>query len=291
MTRREFVKGASAGAAATLMSVREFTATAAESRATARQPVLFIGHGSPMNIVRDNAFTRSLRELGARTPHPKAALVVSAHWLTTGETRVSTNPKPATIHDFGGFPEELYRVKYEAPGDPAAAREAAAAVQSVKVHEDHEMGLDHGAWSILHHLWPGADVPVFQLSIDFDRPAAFHYDLGRELRGLRDRGVMVIGSGNLVHNLRRIEYEEDAPVYDWAREFDAWARERLLAGDHAALIAYERIRSAREAVPLADHYLPMLYVLGLLSEGESIRFTHESFQNASISMRCFESAG
>ncbi len=278
MNRRDFVAGSS-GAAATLMSLRAFGSAVADPGPAARPPVLFIGH--------DNTFTRSLRELGQRTERPRAVLVVSAHWLTPGRTAVSTHPKPPTIHDFGGFPDELYRVTYPAPGQPELARAAAAQVKSLRVHEDHEMGLDHGAWSILHHLWPKADLPVFQLSIDYARPPAFHYDLGRELRGLRDRGVLVIGSGNLVHNLRRLDGDEGAAPYEWAQAFDAWARERLAQRDDAALVAYDRQPSARLAVPTNDHYLPMLYVLGLLEEREPIRFTHESFQHGSISMRCF----
>lgn len=288
MTRREFV--AMAAASPVAMNLRAFAELAAEGKAP-RQPAMFIGHGSPMNIVRDNAFTRSLRDLGQKTGKPSALLVVSAHWLTTGETRVSTNPKPPTIHDFGGFPDELYRVTYDAPGDPAGARNTAAQVKSVQVHEDHEMGLDHGAWSILHHMWPKADIPVFQLSIDYGKPAQFHYDLGRQLAKLRDQGVLLLGSGNIVHNLRRLHGDENhAPPFDWAKEFDAWAKDRLEKNEHADLIAYDKQgAAARMAVPTNDHYLPMLYILGAMDPKEKVRFTHESFQHGSISMRCFES--
>lgn len=290
MTRREFLGGMT-GAAATTFSLKTLADAAAEAPAAARQPALFIGHGSPMNIVLDNAFTRSLRDTGERHGRPAALLVVSAHWLTDGHTSVSTNPRPQTIHDFGGFPAALYEVKYPAPGQPGLARAAAAAVTSLRVHEDHEMGLDHGAWSILKHLWPKADVPVFQLSIDYTRSPAFHYQLGRELRGLRDRGILLLGSGNIVHNLRLLGGDESlSRPFPWAQEFDAWAKERLEAGDHRALIDYEKKGStARMAVPTSDHYLPMLYMLGALHPGERPRFTHESFQNGSISMRCFES--
>lgn len=260
--------------------------------AAPRQPVMFIGHGSPMNILRDNAFTRHLAELGARLEKPRAALVISAHWLTPGETRVSVNPGPPTIHDFGGFPRELYEERYPAQGHPELARQVAREVRSVRVHEDHEMGLDHGAWSLLRHLWPAADVPVFQMSLDYAKPPAFHLETGRELRRLRDQGLLILGSGNIVHNLRRISWEENDPhTPDWALEFDAWARDRLLAGDHTALVDYARQPSARLAVPTSDHYLPMLPILGLLEQGEGVRFTHQSFQNSSISMRCFESLG
>lgn len=262
------------------------------SKEVSRAPAMFIGHGSPMNIVRDNAFTRSLGELGARSEVPAAALVVSAHWLTPGETRVSVNPKPKTIYDFGGFPDALYQVTYPAPGSPDYARKMAAQVKSVKVHEDHEMGLDHGAWSILRHLWPKADVPVFQLSIDYDRPPAFHYQLGQELLKLRDRGLMILGSGNIVHNLRALDWKhEEGPPFDWAAEFDEWVRTKLVDGDHLSLANYARQgKAARMAVPTSDHYLPMLYTLGVQAQGEQVRFTHESFQHGSISMRCFEFA-
>ncbi len=265
--------------------------TAAQPRA-ARQPALFIGHGSPMNIVRDNAFTQSLGELGKRHGKPSAALVVSAHWLTRGTTSVSVSPKPATVYDFGGFPEELYRIKYPAPGSPAAAHETAVNVQSIKIHEDHEMGLDHGAWSILRHIWPEADVPVFQMSIDYSKPPQFHYDLGKDLQRLRDRGVMILGSGNIVHNLRQLSpNENETRLADWAVEFDHWAGQKLVAGDHDALINYaSQGRTAQLAVPTNDHYLPMLYTLGAMDKNESVRFTHESFQHGSISMRTFESA-
>ena len=289
MNRRAFVQ--SATVTAMNLNVLDQLTTAQPNKAQ-RQPALFIGHGSPMNIVRDNAFTRSLGELGRRHGKPAAALVVSAHWLTRGGTSVSVNPRPATVHDFGGFPEELYGIQYPAPGSPAAAHETAVEVQSIKVHEDHEMGLDHGAWSILRHVWPEADVPAFQMSIDYAQAPQFHYDLGKELRRLRDRGVLIIGSGNIVHNLRQLSPDENDPqVMDWAAEFDAWTKGRLIDNDHNALINYtSQGRTARLAVPTNDHYLPLLYTLGAIQPDESIRFTHESFQHGSISMRTFESA-
>jgi len=264
--------------------------TAAQPKA-ARQPALFVGHGSPMNIVRDNAFTQSLAALGERHGKPSAALVISAHWLTRGSTSVSVNPKPPTIYDFGGFPDALYHIKYPAPGSPAVAHETTLEVKSIKVHEDHEMGLDHGAWSILRHIWPQADVPVFQLSIDYAKPPQFHYDLGKELRRLRDRGVLILGSGNIVHNLRQLSPDENEPhLTDWAVEFDAWVKQQLTTGNNAALINYaSQGRTAQLAVPTNDHYLPLLYTLGAMTEKESVHFTHESFQHGSISMRTFES--
>ena len=256
----------------------------------ATAPAMFIGHGSPMNIIRDNTFTRKLRDLGSREPTPAVVLVVSAHWLTRGETRVSVNPAPKTIYDFGGFPRDLYEVSYLAPGSPDRAREVVANVKSVQVHEDHEMGLDHGAWSILRHLWPEAKVPVFQLSMDFSRPPSFHYELGKELRSLRERGLMILGSGNIVHNLRTLDWQhEEGPPFDWAAEFDDWSKTQLETRNHAALQDYlHQGPAARMAVPTNDHYLPMLYTLGVQGKDEQVRFTHESFQHGSISMRCFE---
>lgn len=274
------------------MNLHDLESVFAVGPRTGRQPAIFIGHGSPMNIIRDNAFTRSLRELGRRHGRPAAVLVISAHWLTRGQTRVSVNPAPPTIHDFGGFPDELYRITYPAKGSPAVARSVVGEVESIRIHEDHEMGLDHGAWGILHHLWPDAGVPVFQMSIDYDKPPAWHYELGKELRRLRERGLLILGSGNVVHNLRQISWNENEPlVPEWALEFDAWTKDRLEQGDHAALADYGSLGAvARIAVPTNDHYLPMLYTLGALQPGESVRFTHESFQNGSISMRCFEAA-
>jgi 4,5-DOPA dioxygenase extradiol len=273
------------------MNLNALERVISERPLAAVQPAVFIGHGSPMNIVRDNAFTRSLTELGEQVGKPRAVLVVSAHWLTPGETKVAVNPEPPVIYDFGGFPDELYQVKYPAHGAPGVARGFAGDVSSIAIHEDHEMGLDHGAWSILRYMWPLADVPVFQMSIDYGKPPAYHYELGKQLQRLRKKGVMVLGSGNIVHNLRRISWEENDPqVPDWAQEFDAWTKEKLEAGDYAALQDYQDLGMvAKLAVPTNDHYLPMLYTLGALDDGQGIRFTHESFQNGSISMRSFQS--
>ena len=257
--------------------------------ADSRASVAFIGHGSPMNIVRDNAFTRSLAQLGERLGKPQVALVVSAHWLTRGETRVATTDAPATIHDFGGFPQELYAKRYPARGAPGQARAVIEAVKATSVRPDPGMGLDHGAWSVLLHMWPAADVPVFQLSIDWSKPPAWHLALGRELLALRDRGVTVICSGNIVHNLSRITPDEDDPnVPEWATAFDAWAEQRLRERDDEALARYEEQgAAAKTAVAMNDHYLPLLYAVGALAADEKIRFTHAGFQNGSISMRCF----
>lgn len=255
----------------------------------ARAPLVFIGHGSPMNIIRDNSFTRSLEALGAKLGTPTAVLVVSAHWLTRAETRVSVSATPRTIHDFGGFPPELYQRQYLAPGAPKLAQALIETVQSIQVRADPEMGLDHGAWSVLTHMWPKADVPVFQLSIDWNQPPEWHLALGRELLPLRERGVLILGSGNVVHNLSRITPDEDDPnVPEWATQFDAWVKQRLLSRDSDSLARYvEQGAAARIAVAMNDHYLPLLYSVGAMASDEKLRFTHEGFQNGSISMRCF----
>ena len=249
-----------------------------------RQPVLFLGHGSPMNAIEVNGFTRSLAALGARLPRPKAVLCVSAHWLTKG-TSVTGMARPRTIHDFGGFPEALYQVRYPAPGSPELA---ALVRETVGADVDEgEWGLDHGAWSVLRHLYPKADVPVVQLGIDYGAPARRHYELGAKLRPLRDKGILILGSGNIVHNLRRISAEEDAPPEAWAGEFDAWVKARLEERDFEALLGdLSAAPSGRLAVPTPDHYDPLLYVLGASDARDKLRFEHEGIQNGSISMRC-----
>lgn len=254
-----------------------------------RMPVLFIGHGSPMNAVYDNSFTRSLSSLGSslRAMNPLALLVVSAHWLTDG-TRVMVSEKPRTIHDFGGFPEELYTIQYPAPGAVGFAREAARLIHSVKVAEDHTWGLDHGAWTVLRHMFPRADIPVFEVSIDYHKAADHHFALGQELKPLRERGVLIIGSGNIVHNLSMAEFNDHAKPLPLAIEFDETVKSALVQKDFDRLIDYPGVgRAAMMAVPTNDHYLPMLYSLGAADRTEDLSFTHEEIQNASISMRCF----
>lgn len=259
-----------------------------------RMPALFVGHGSPMNTVLDNTFTRSLAAWGRRLPRPRAILVVSAHWLTEG-TFVSCAERPRTIHDFYGFPDGLYALAYPSPGAPEEAEFVARTVRRVPVGCDRDRGLDHGAWSVLRQLFPTADLPVFQLSVDYSfhdrhpKPLRYHYDLAQELRALRERGVLVVGSGNIVHNLARIDGDMEADPYPWALEFDETVKDGLLAGDHRALLDPRSLGpSAAWAVPAPDHYLPMAYVLALQEKGEPLAFAHEGIQNASISMRCFQ---
>jgi 4,5-DOPA dioxygenase extradiol len=262
---------------------------------TTKMPVLFIGHGSPMNIVLNNAFTRSLAALGKRLPKPNAIMVVSAHWLTDG-TFVTCAKKPRMIYDFYGFPDELYQKTYPSPGSPAEAEFATGVVHKAKVGCDLDWGLDHASWAILRHIYPDADIPVFEMSLDYSfndwhpKPLQYHYDLAAELAKLRDRGVLIIGSGNIVHNLRHIDFENiDAAPYGWAQEFDEQVKEHLLRGEHADLIQYRgNGKASALAVPTLDHYLPMIYAIALQEKGEPITFIHEGFQHGSISMRCFQ---
>lgn len=247
-------------------------------------PVLFLGHGSPMNAISDNAFTRAHAHLGRTLPRPRAILCVSAHWMTQG-IGVTHMSHPPTIHDFGGFPDELFAVQYPAPGSPELAQEVRALYPEAQF-DDSGWGLDHGAWSVLKHLYPQADVPVVQLSIDPSRDGTFHFELGRKIAPLRDRGVLILGSGNIVHNLRRIQWQDNAVQYPWAVEFDAWARDRLLAHDASALCTgYLTSEAGKLSVPTPDHYLPLLTVLGATSISDAVSFPTEGLQNGSISMR------
>lgn len=250
-----------------------------------RTPVLFVGHGSPMNAVEDNEYARAWRRLGESLPRPRAILSISAHWLTRG-TRVDVSQRPATIHDFWGFPERLYRKEYGCPGAPELAARVQAMIHEAMVEPDSEWGLDHGTWMPLVRIYPSADIPTFQLSIDLTQPAGFHYRLGAELASLRDEGVLIMGSGNIVHNLGRVDFDPGAPPYDWAVEFDELAGRLIEAGDHEALMAYEKLGSAaRLAVPTPDHYWPLMYILGLQGRSDRVSFPVTGIAHGSVSMR------
>jgi 4,5-DOPA dioxygenase extradiol len=248
-------------------------------------PTVFFGHGNPMNAVQQNSYTAGWRRIGQETPRPKAVLSISAHWFVPGSA-VTIATAPETIHDFGGFPDELYRVQYPAPGDPVLARRIQGLLAPLPVELDESWGLDHGTWSVLRHVYPDADVPVVQLSIDATQPASFHFKIGARLASLREEGILIVGSGNLVHNLRAYAWSRPMPEpYDWAVRFETTARELLLAGDYKPLLEYELLGpDARLSIPTPDHYLPLLYVIGTRQRGEVITFPVQGIDGGSISM-------
>ncbi len=248
-----------------------------------RMPVLFVGHGSPMNAIEENAFTQALHTLRDQLPRPKAVCVVSAHWVTSG-AHVQASPEPKTIHDFYGFPRALYEVEYPARGAPQEAEQLA---HNSTIETDLAWGRDHGSWSVLRHLYPKADVPAFQLSLDERRTFKEHLKLGREIQQLRDRGVLILGSGNIVHNLRRIDWNNPHAAYDWALEFDSKVKAAVDAHDASALAAPEKWGDALLAIahPTVEHYLPLLYCMGSTDERDTISYPYEGFDFGSISMR------
>ena len=256
---------------------------------SSRLPAIFFGHGNPMNAIRSNAFTEGWSAIGRRVGKPRTILSISAHWYVpmSGVT-VSTNPR--TIHDFGGFPEDLFRVQYPAPGDPVLASRIQELLAPLPVVADSRWGLDHGTWSVLCHVYPAADVPIVQLSIDERQPAAFHYEIGQRLAPLRDEGVLIVGSGNLVHNLHTYAWgRHPQEPYDWAVRFEEQARGMLTAGEYRPLIDYEKLgRDAHLAIPTPDHYLPLLYVLGARQSDDNVGFPVEGVDGGSISMLTVE---
>jgi 4,5-DOPA dioxygenase extradiol len=254
---------------------------------TSRMPAVFFGHGSPMNALERNAHTQAWHAFGRAAPRPKAILAISAHWYVR-ESAVTAMPSPKTIHDFGGFPPALHAYQYPAPGDPDLAARVQAVLKPVAVRLDLDWGLDHGTWSVLAHVYPDADIPVLQLAIDRSRPAAFHYELGQRLASLRDEGVMIIGSGNVVHNLGLIQWNASAGPYPWARQFNDTVRDLLVRREHAPLIAYDGLGDAmRMAVPTPEHYLPALYVMGAQRDDDALSIVTDGIELGSISMLSF----
>ncbi len=251
-----------------------------------RMPVMFIGHGSPMNIVESNEYTAALRGLASTMPTPSAILVISAHWLTRDDTHVTCSRAPRQMHDFFGFPDEVYSVVYEAPGSPELATEIRRLAPNA-VHCDPDRGIDHAAWAVLVHLHPQARIPVLELSLDIIADAADHVRIARALAPLRERGVLIIGSGNIVHNLHDLVWSDvNAPVFDWAGDFDARVRDALIADDIHALEQWATLGPwARRAVPTPDHFLPLLYTAALRTPDDTLTWIHEGFHHASISMR------
>lgn len=286
MDRKDFVKTLTGGIAmASLHPFYNWTQSLGEQDVV--HPVLFVGHGSPMNAILDNEFSRTWSRFGNEIPKPKAVLVVSAHWLTRG-THITAMPNPKTIHDFGGFPDELFAVQYPAPGSPEVAQQAAGLITSTHVGLDHDWGLDHGTWSIVRHMYPHADIPVLQLSIDYNKPPQYHFELAAQLKALRKKGVLVIGSGNMVHNLRMVAWDKlNEPEYgfDWAVEMNEVFKERIGNHDFKSLIAYEKLNAAAKlAIPTPDHYYPLLYAMALRDDKDDATFFNDKAVGGSLTM-------
>lgn len=260
------------------MKLRDLNALLEPFRPTAPMPVLFLGHGSPMNAIEENEFVAGFRRIGSQLPRPNAILCVSAHWETRG-TWVTAMEKPRTIHDFGGFPKALYEVQYPAPGSPTLAQETAQLIQKTSVGLDYQWGLDHGAWSVIKHLFPKADVPVIQMSLDYTQPPRWHYELAQELAALRRKGVLIVGSGNMVHNLRLVAWDrlnDTGFAYDWATEASEKMKQYICSGDAQPLINYAAQGKAFQlAIPTPEHYLPLLYALALRHKDEPVELFND----------------
>jgi 4,5-DOPA dioxygenase extradiol len=251
---------------------------------TTKMPVLFVGHGSPMNAIEDNEFSRAWETTGESLPRPKAILTISAHWETSG-TKVTAMEKPKTIYDFYGFPKELYEVTYPAPGSPDLVQTVRKVIKLTEIQPDMTWGLDHGTWSVLHRMFPKADLPVVQMSLDRSQGPQYHYQLGQQLKELREEGVLIVSSGNIVHNLRMTVFDDNLK-FDWAEAFDAKVRQWILSNDHDPLIEYEKQgREAELAINSAEHYLPLLYTLGVKDEGDPVSFFADKVTYGAISMR------
>lgn len=285
MKRKDFVKTviAATGVATLGTSLKNLSENLEEEEQ--KMPVLFVGHGSPMNALEENPFTRQWQAVAARVPKPKAILCVSAHWLTRG-TFVTSAPQPETIHDFGGFPKALFEVEYPAPGAPALAQEISEQMKSTSVGLDTQWGFDHGSWSVVRPMYPDAEIPLLQLSIDYHKPGAYHYALAKELAFLRKKGVLIIGSGNMVHNLGMIDFSKmNGGGYDWAIEMNAVFKKYIAEGNHAPLQDYQSLGKAAElAIPTPDHYYPLLYALALQEKGESVSFFNDAAVGGSLTM-------
>lgn len=292
MNRKDFLAAAAAlpltGAAHKLSQLHKFSK---ELDNSPKMPVLFLGHGSPMNAIEENEFVQGFRKVGAQIEKPKAILVVSAHWETRG-TFVTAMDNPPTIHDFGGFPRELFEVQYPAPGSPELAQYTKEIITTAEVHLDDKWGLDHGSWSVIKHLYPDADVPVIQMSIDYTQPPAYHYALAKELAILRNKGVLIVGSGNIVHNLRMVAWQHlntTGYAYDWAQYADEKMKEYIREGNHQPLIEYyKQGKEFQLAVPTPEHFIPMLYALSLQQKNEHIEIFNDAAIGGSLTMTSFK---
>lgn len=287
MKREQFIQTIITGGVAmtTLSAFNQFTSGLDNQEQLV--PVVFVGHGSPMNGIEDTEFSRRWTQMAKEIPTPKAVLVVSAHWFTKG-TQITAMDFPKTIHDFGGFPQELFDVQYPAPGNPELAKEAASLIHSTNVELDHDWGLDHGTWTIVRHMYPDAKIPVLQLSIDYTKEPQYHYDLAKELYELRRKGVLIIGSGNMVHNLRMVAWDKmkvPGYGYDWALDMNDRFKNLISIGDHKPLINYKSLgKEAMLAIPTPEHYLPLLYTLGLKGSKDPISFFNDKAVAGSLTM-------
>ena len=286
MNRKHFIKIiAGTTGMITLAGLNQFTNGLNEEDHL--MPLFFIGHGSPMNGIENNAFSQEWKKKAESMPIPKAIICISAHWLTRG-TFITAVDHPKTIHDFGGFPDELYKVEYNAPGDLELAKETSTLIKKTQVNLDHDWGLDHGTWTVVRHMYPQANIPVLQLSIDYYQPAQYHYELAKELSALRKKGILIIGSGNMVHNLGMLSFDKgfiNEYGYDWAIEMNQIFKQKILDQDHNALIKYESLNAASKlAIPSPDHYLPLIYTLGLQNKQDKISFFNDVALAGSITM-------
>lgn len=269
------------------MNLNDLTNISAHFPNSPKMPVLFLGHGSPMNAIEENQFVQGFRNISREIPKPNAILCISAHWFTNG-TKVTAMDMPPTIHDFGGFPDELFAVQYPAAGSPELAKQTTSLLLPAEVQEDHSWGLDHGAWSVIRHLYPEADIPVVQMSIDYTKPPEYHFELAGRLQKLREKGILIIGSGNIVHNLRLIDWQNINTVgagWDWAIEAREMTNNWILDGNFRNLIDYQKHGTALQAaIPSADHYLPLIYSLGLKNKSDDISLFNDELIGGSLSM-------
>lgn len=271
---------------ATILDITIYMEKPMDNENNNRMPILFIGHGNPMYAIETNSYTQMLSNLSNKLGRPKAILCISAHWLTSG-TWVTHMDRPRTIHDFYGFPEELFAVEYTAPGSPKTAELVKACVLNQRVElDDGQWGLDHGTWAVMRHIYPQANIPIVQLSIDINQDAKYHFKIGQQLKSLREQGILIVGSGNIVHNLSKIIWKTPATPYDWAIEFDTWIKDKLLKRDFAAIVSeYSFFLAGKLSVPTPDHYFPLLYILGSVDNNDNMSFLFEEIHNGSISMR------
>jgi len=288
MNRKEFLKYmAILPLTGALMSCNRLDKVTKSFSNTNKMPALFLGHGSPMNAIEDNEFVKGFRDVGKEIEKPNAILCISAHWETKG-TYVTAMQHPKTIHDFGGFPQALYDVQYPAPGNPDLAAQTKEIVTTAEVGLDDKWGLDHGAWSVIKHMYPNADIPVIQMSLDYSKPAQYHYELAKELAQLRKKGVLIIGSGNMVHNLRKVDFSkvnEDNYAFDWAREANMKMKEYIKTDNHQPLINYNSQGKAfKLAIPTPEHYLPLLYALALKDNKDEVEIFNDKAMAGSLTM-------